>query len=206
MFTVKSNNPKGSSKVSLFVLISYVITYLFSPIFISSLNAYAQTVKRPDIRSNINKDQEKAFIQFTSGNHIIGFKEDKVYVASMDHALTVEFMGANKVTPQANSGQTTEGKAPALGKVRYDNLWDGITLSYESGQKGLLVSTYNLKAGSDPGQIRLKYNVPLSIDGKGNLVLKYDTGTMQESAPIAWQEIEGKKVPVEISFKPKNGS
>ncbi|MBF0458314.1 MAG: SBBP repeat-containing protein [Nitrospirae bacterium] len=201
MFAVKSYSPKGNSKVSLFILISYVIAYWFSPIFISSLNAYAKTVTTPDIRSNINKNPEDALIQFTSGNHIIGFKEDKVYVASMDHALTVEFVGANKVTPQANSGKTTEGRAAALGKASYDNLWDGITLSYESGQKGLLESTYHLKAGADPDLIRLKYNVPLSIDDNGNLVLKYKTGTMQESAPIAWQEIEGKKVPVEISFK-----
>ncbi|MEO5360071.1 MAG: SBBP repeat-containing protein [Nitrospirota bacterium] len=198
----KGFNQKGNSNVvSLIMLFSYVMAYLCSPLFINSLHAHTKTVTQVDSRSNINNEPENALIQFTSGNHVIGFKEDKVYVASMDHVLTVEFISANEIKPQAASGEAAGGKPPALGEVRYDNLWDGIMLTYDSVPKGIMASTYHLKAGADAGQIRLKYNVPLTIDDKGNLVLKFETGTMQESAPIAWQEIEGKKVPVEISFK-----
>ncbi|MCG6553091.1 MAG: SBBP repeat-containing protein [Candidatus Magnetominusculus sp. LBB02] len=187
----------GNSRfLSLFILFSYVLAYLFSPYFVHTVSAY---VKTADTGVTIAPDD--ALIQFTSGNHIIGFKENRVYAASIDHALTVEFIKANKVKPQAKSGTVTQGKAPALGKVRYENLWDGITLSYESGQKGILTSTYSIAVGADPGKIMLKYNVPLSLDGRGNLVLRFEKGTMLESAPIAWQEIEGKKVPVAISFK-----
>jgi hypothetical protein len=46
-------------------------------------------------------------MQFKAGGHIMGFKPDKVFLASFDHALSVEFVGGQKVEPKAVSTKST---------------------------------------------------------------------------------------------------
>ena len=40
-------------------------------------------------------------LQFKAGNHILGFAPAKAYLASIDHALTIEFLGTKGVMPRA---------------------------------------------------------------------------------------------------------
>lgn len=40
-------------------------------------------------------------LQFKAGSHLLGFQPRKVYFASLDHALSVEFLGTAGVMPQA---------------------------------------------------------------------------------------------------------
>ncbi|OQY81243.1 MAG: hypothetical protein B6D41_20005, partial [Chloroflexi bacterium UTCFX4] len=74
-------------------------------------------------------------LAFTSGGHALGFRADAMFAASRDHALRVEFVNANAVSPQANDAvarnDSTRG-APALTRVTYPNLWNGITLAYDA--------------------------------------------------------------------------
>ncbi|MCI4625970.1 MAG: SBBP repeat-containing protein [Candidatus Magnetoovum sp. WYHC-5] len=144
-------------------------------------------------------------IKFTSGSHVIGFGVKQVYTASKDHVLKVEFVKARDVLPISEGGVVNQnGQALPLTKVKYENLWNAITLTYENVNDAIMISSYyvNPKSGKygGPGQIRLRYNVPVELDRGGNLVLKFKTGIMKETAPIAWQEIQGKKVPVDISY------
>jgi len=92
------------------------------------------------------------------------------------------------------------GRAQKLDKVIYPNLWNGITLIYDRPPGGIIRSTYQIAAGSDPGQIVLRYNSPVHLSAAGNLVFEFNTGTMMASAPVAWQEIEGDRVPVDVAF------
>ena len=50
-------------------------------------------------------------------------------------------------------------------------------------------------------QIRLQYNVPVAVEPEGQLVFGFENGQMRESAPVAWQEIDGRQVPVAASFR-----
>ena len=50
-------------------------------------------------------------------------------------------------------------------------------------------------------KIRLKYNVPFEKQQNGSLSFKFEKGNLTESAPIAWQEIDGKRIPVTVAFK-----
>ncbi len=143
-------------------------------------------------------------LQFRAGNHILGFAPTKAYLASVDHALTIEFLGTKGVVPRAEgdasaSGSTT--KAQSLKKVVYQNLWDGISLTYEATKDGITESTYQIAPGADVSKIRLKYNVPVEKQSNGSLKFRFEKGTLTESAPTAWQEIDGKHVPVTVSFK-----
>ena len=90
-------------------------------------------------------------------------------------------------------------------KVFYEDLWPGISLTYETNSKGITASTYTLASGADVANIRLRYNVPVSLEKNGTLKFKFSTGYFTESSPEAWQEINGKRVPVTATFRASNG-
>ena len=45
-------------------------------------------------------------LQFTAGGHVLGFQPTKAYLASLDHALSVEFLGTKGVMPEADRNYT----------------------------------------------------------------------------------------------------
>jgi hypothetical protein len=148
-------------------------------------------------------------LEFAAGSHVLGFKQGGMYVASADHALQVEFVGARSVCPveKASSASSSGHSKPAhqpLGAVTYSDLWDGISLVYEKDSKGLVKCTYHIAQGtraSPVDQIRVAYNVPVRLDNRGRLLLKFETGHFIETVPLAWQEIEGEQIPVDVSFR-----
>ncbi len=71
---------------------------------------------------------------------------------------------------------------------------------YEPVSGGLARSAYRIEPGGDTRAIRLRYNVPVTLNADGALTLTFGTGQMTESAPIAWQEIDGQRVRVPIDF------
>jgi hypothetical protein len=147
---------------------------------------------------------------YTAGGHVLGFRKGEMFVASGDHALRVEYVNARPVSPReeakSQDPESSHQAAQPLGKVSYPNLWDGVTLVYENHGSGVVKSTYRIEAGGrtavDPAdEIGLRYNVPVKVDDGGNLLLSFATGEMRESRPVAWQEIEGKRVPVEATYR-----
>jgi fibronectin type 3 domain-containing protein len=166
-------------------------------------------------------------LQFSSGGHVLGFSAEGMYAATGSHALHVDFLGANAVTPQADSSASPVLPRPVLGKpdlaqaaaslkagpadkaaplsqVTYTDLWDGVSLAYTAGAGDIYTTTYTLAPGANPAAIRLHYNAPLSLNEAGSLGIAFETGSMTESAPLAWQAIKGRRVAVEASFRVHN--
>lgn len=100
----------------------------------------------------------------------------------------------------------SDGHALPLGRVDYPELWPGISLSYEAVSGGIVRSSYVLEPGADVSLIRLHYNTSVEIESGGRLRIGYESGWMNESAPVAWQEIGGKRIPVTVSFSLYNSS
>ncbi len=158
------------------------------------------------------KSPEKTdkMLQFTSGGHILGFRKGDVLIASGDHALRIEFVNARRVSPltektRLDAGNSLNTQKP-LGRIVYRNLWDGVTLVYERHSRGVAKSTYTVQpygtgSSSPVERIRLRYNVPVEVDEAGDLVFRFEMGEMRESHPMAWQEIAGKRIPVDVSFR-----
>jgi hypothetical protein len=140
-------------------------------------------------------------LQFTSNGHILGFETNGMYAASGDHVLRVDFVDANPVLPQADTPSNMQGDPYPLSQVRYTNLWDGINLAYSATSDGIYTTTYYLAPGANPAEIRLGYNAPLTLNPDGALSIAFESGTMSESAPIAWQDIDGKRVAVDVAFQ-----
>jgi hypothetical protein len=140
-------------------------------------------------------------LQFTAAGHVLGFQAEGVFVAAGDHMLRVEFAGTDGVAPVPDRIPSGDGQAQSLGRVAYPELWPGISLSYEDAAGGVVESSYMLEPGADVGQIRLRYNAPVEIEAGGSLRIAYETGQMRESAPVAWQDINGRRIPVEVGFR-----
>ncbi|RPI27080.1 MAG: hypothetical protein EHM61_09655 [Acidobacteria bacterium] len=142
-------------------------------------------------------------LQFSSSGHILGFRAGGFYLTNTTYALHVQFVGATPVAPQSDAAAASgeRGAPPPLRRVTYANLWDGITLTYEPVSGGLTRSTYRIEPGADTRAIHLRYNVPVRRNADRTLTLTFATGRMTESAPIAWQEIEGQSVSVPIGFQ-----
>jgi hypothetical protein len=140
-------------------------------------------------------------LQFTSSGHVLGFAADAVYVASGSHAYRVEFVGAASTAPVADSAPSDSSRAAPMSRVTYPNLWRGIALTYDAPDGAILRGTYRLEPFANPADIRLRYNAAAKVESDGTLALAYATGVMRESAPIAWQERNGARVPIAIAFQ-----
>jgi hypothetical protein len=153
-------------------------------------------------------------LQFTAGGHVLGFRKGEMFIAAGDHALSVEFVNARRASPEEKIATSNPEKSPRaarpLGKVAYNDLWDGVTLVYENHGAGVVKSSYHVEAGGIKAvdrvdQIRLRYNVPVKVDEAGDLILSFKTGEMRESRPVAWQELGGNRVPVEVTYRLRGG-
>jgi hypothetical protein len=145
-------------------------------------------------------------LQFASGRHVLGFAADALYVASGSHALRVQFVNARPTTPVGVAVSAGAQGTPQLSRVTYPNLWDGITLTYDAPSGAVVRSTYRIEPQADAGNIRLRYNARVAVQEDGSLRVSFATGTVNESAPQAWQERGGKQVPVRIAFAPRAGA
>ena len=128
-------------------------------------------------------------------------------------ALKLEFLGAREVTPR--------GAAPAETKVSdfrgkperwrtglathtelvYPDLWSGIDLRY-GGDKGRLKSTFAVRPGADPGRIRLAWRGAerVALTDAGRLRVETPLGVIEEDRRVAWQERDGRRVPVSARY------
>ncbi|MFL5800674.1 MAG: SBBP repeat-containing protein [Roseiflexaceae bacterium] len=103
---------------------------------------------------------------------------------------------------------------PSYAGVVYPQLYAGIDLHY-TGEGGLLTRTYTLAPGADPTRIRWRYTgaQALRLEQSGNLsvTLPMPTpaptatavltpSTLVEQAPIAWQDVGGRRVPVAVRY------
>jgi hypothetical protein len=97
---------------------------------------------------------------------------------------------------------------PTYSGVTYSNLYPGISLGY-SGTGWGLKGTYTVKPGADPSRIGWRYEgaKEISVDHAGNLHVQLSgkdsksAGELVEQAPVAWQEIEGRRLSVTVSYK-----
>lgn len=57
---------------------------------------------------------------------------------------------------------------------------------------------YRIEPNADVSAVLLGYNAPVTLNDDGSLSIQFATGTLNESAPVAWQEIDGQRVPVAV--------
>jgi uncharacterized repeat protein (TIGR01451 family) len=109
---------------------------------------------------------------------------------------------------------------PTYAGIVYQQLYDGIDLEYNSG-KGYLKGTYMVAPGQDAKRIRWHYDgadrvtldaasgalrivIPVldrsQAEAAGIAAEMIATRVITEEAPLAWQEIDGQRRPVEVRY------
>ena len=170
----------------------------------------AFTVRQGEVTKTAHLTAPKDILQFTSGGHVLGFAADGVYVANGSHALRVEFLKSHSIPPMSAAAPSVPDnannakRATPLSKVTYPKLWDGVTLTYDAPSGAIARSTYRLDPHAKVDSIDLRYNAPTAIQKDGSLKINFETGTITESAPKAWQEKEGKQIPIQVAFAQKS--
>ncbi|MEA3214838.1 MAG: hypothetical protein QOJ19_994 [Acidimicrobiia bacterium] len=86
---------------------------------------------------------------------------------------------------------------PQYRDVVYSDLWPGIDLRLRE-QSGVLKYEFHVAPGASPSDIQLAYSgaESLSVSGDGGLQISTGLGTLQDSAPLSYQDISGVRVPV----------
>ncbi|MDD1705606.1 MAG: SBBP repeat-containing protein, partial [Methanoregulaceae archaeon] len=85
--------------------------------------------------------------------------------------------------------------------ISYPDLYPGIDLVYEGRPEGIK-SIFRAKPGSNPESVITVYNghEDLTINPDGALLIRTNAGTLTQSAPYCYQEIEGKEVRIPAAF------
>lgn len=171
-----------------------LVSALLLTVFVTSANVALPA-------NSLSSAQSPALAHFTSQGHVLGFAREAFFVSNSTYALHVRFINANAVAPVSETAtETSRAAAPPLSRVTYANLWDGITLGYDAPQGTILRSTYTLAPFADVAAIQLRYNAPVTVNADGTLSTRFQAGQVTEAAPIAWQELDGARVAVEIKF------
>jgi hypothetical protein len=91
---------------------------------------------------------------------------------------------------------------PTFTTVIYRDVWPGIDVSY-TGPDGNLKYTFHVRAGADPRQIRFAYRgaSSLRVTSKGSLHVETPAGGFTDDAPVAWQQVEQERKPVQAAFR-----
>jgi hypothetical protein len=92
-----------------------------------------------------------------------------------------------------------------LSTYRYVSLgevWSGVEIKLKATQK-TVEKLFYVQPGADPSKIQVQVNGAkgLKLSKNGEIIIQTGLGDLKLSKPIAWQEKDGKKLPVEVSYK-----
>src|SRR3990172_2188049 len=135
-------------------------------------------------------------------------------------ALKEQFVGAKTITIQGEAQSVTKvsyfkGNDPSKWKTNistYDSvnlgeIYDGIELKLRAYGNNV-EKLFTVKPGANPEKIKLKLRNPnsefqnpkLSVNEQGELEVETGLGTVKFTKPVAYQEIDGKRVEVECKY------
>lgn len=91
-------------------------------------------------------------------------------------------------------------------KVRYAQVYPGIDAVYY-GNERRLEHDFVIAPGADPRLIRVEYDGAdsLRVDRSGDLILKVKGGELRQSRPVAYQEVDGRRLEVPSRYVIKGG-
>ncbi len=165
----------------------------------------------------VNRGQTAPQVQYLarSPEGVLFFTDDGVTVSvpkigafrmQFDSASAAQISAEQELAARSNY-LTRKSGSPIAGvanfrALRYANVYPGIDVRFY-GQTRHLEHDFILAPGADPGRIALRFEGldHVALASSGNLDLMLGKIVLRESAPIAWQEIDGTKKAVEARWK-----
>ncbi len=89
---------------------------------------------------------------------------------------------------------------PQFARVSYENVYPGINLVFY-GNQGQLEYDFRIAPGADASQAQLKFDGAQKVElSSGSLILKCQGGILRFESPRVYQELNGRRQPVEGRF------
>lgn len=89
---------------------------------------------------------------------------------------------------------------PQFARVNYEEVYPGINLVFY-GKQGQLEYDFQIAPGADPSQAQLEFDGAQKVElSSGSLILEAHGGSLLFAAPSVYQEIDGRRQPVEGRF------
>jgi len=158
---------------------------------------------------------EGATVYCTEEGLVFGFAEGSINL-KFSALECEESVFAKRVKPEArgelegkvnyfigNDPTSWQTDIPTFKEVVYREVYPGIDLVY-SGNQRRLKYTFYLQLNSEPEQIQMLYDgiKGISVDNAtGELVIQTEWGEMRDAQPVAYQDIEGVRKEVDVSFR-----
>jgi uncharacterized repeat protein (TIGR02543 family) len=91
---------------------------------------------------------------------------------------------------------------PTYRYVSLGEVWSGIEVKLKATQK-TVEKLFYVKPGADPSKIVVEVGGAkgLKLSKDGEIIIQTGLGDLKLSKPVAWQEKDGEKLPVEVSYK-----
>ncbi|MFZ8784137.1 SBBP repeat-containing protein, partial [Thermocrinis sp.] len=91
---------------------------------------------------------------------------------------------------------------PTYRYVSLGEVWSGVEVKLKATQK-TVEKLFYVKPGADPSKIVVQVDGAegLRLSKDGEIIIQTGLGELKLSKPIAWQEKDGRKLPVEVSYK-----
>jgi len=101
-----------------------------------------------------------------------------------------------------NDPSKHKSELPTYRYVSLGEVWSGVEVQLKATQK-TVEKLFYVKPGADPSKIQVQVDGAegLKLSKDGEIIIKTGLGELKLSKPIAWQEKDGKKLPVEVSYK-----
>ncbi len=128
-----------------------------------------------------------------------GFVLDQVLVGAREAAPTASVTAPGIVSYFV--GETHHAGLPTATELTLEQAWPGVDVVW-SGTGGHIEATYHLAPGADPAQVRVAWRGADSVAGtaEGRLEVTTPVRSFEEDAPKAFQDIDGRRVPVEVAY------
>ena len=176
---------------------------------------YAFHLTRDEVVLSFVKGSGASSQALGSRIHLLASEAGAEEPASRGVALALRFLRANpRVIVEGEKQAPGEvnyfrGKDPAGWRTRlaryeqvvYRELWPGVDLRVRE-QAGELKYEFSVQPGARLADIQLAYDgsAGLMLDGQGGLLIETALGVLRDSPPVAYQEFDGKRVPVESGY------
>jgi hypothetical protein len=99
-------------------------------------------------------------------------------------------------------GDQSAAGLPTATELTLDQAWPGVDVLW-SGTRGHIEATYRLAPGADPAQVQVAWRgaESVTVTSDGRLSVTTPVRSFQEDAPRAFQDVAGRRVPVDVAYQ-----
>ncbi len=128
-----------------------------------------------------------------------GFVLDQVLVGAREAAPTASVAAPGIVSYLV--GETHHPALPTATELTLEQAWPGVDVVW-SGTGGHIEATYHLAPGADPALVRVAWRgaESVAVTAEGRLGVTTPVRSFEEDAPKAFQDVDGRRVPVEVAY------